>query len=86
MPTHISNDRDGDWPRSFLAGPESSEARGSQPGRDEWRITVHLSSSLTMQVAIVERVCYNDSHRAERVGGFVPITMKAEGKRSAGTV
>ena len=28
----------------------------------------------------------HDSHRAERVGEFVPMTMKDEGKRSAGTV
>lgn len=28
----------------------------------------------------------HDSHRAERVGEFVPMSMKDEGKRSAGTV
>lgn len=52
------DDRDGDWPRYFLAGPESNKARASRPGKDEWSMSIHLNASSTMQVAIVERVCY----------------------------
>ena len=52
------DDRDGDWPRYFLAGLESGKARGTQVRDDEWSMCIHLNTSSTMQVAIVERVCY----------------------------
>ena len=86
MPNAHFDDRDGDWPRSFLAGPQPNEA-GAAQARERRMEHAHSPQCSLDNASRHSRACMlHDSHRAERVGEFVPMTVKDEGKRSAGTV
>ena len=72
-----------------LFSPDHSPTRQGprRPQKDEWSMFIHLNASSTMQVAIVERVCYTThTERSASENLYQSMTIKDDGKRSAGTV
>lgn len=66
--------------RDIFSPDQSPARRGTGiPVKDERSMSIHLNASSTMQVAIVERVCYTIRTERERVGDFVPMTLNADG-------